>query len=304
MKKARWSLLAISLTGLIALMLILKPEESPVEARFVTVQRGDVHQVVAITGRLAYADEELIYAKTVGNVSQICVKDGDRVGAGEALIRVDSSLQEDVLSAFLSSAEALEQFSAESAIQQQFSVDHVVIRAEKACTVRQVFVSADTTLAVGTPVARVSSHQQEIVCNAAPIDADKIEPGMWAWISSGGKALGFAGVKSIGNEAADPLTGLTYVEVILQPDQHIDLPEGGTVDVDIYLAGSDDVASIPVEAVTKRDTVWWVNEGRCTEIPAEIVMTDEMLAWVNLPEGISLAIGEFVEGQRIVEAKE
>ena len=60
--------------------------------------------------------------------------------------------------------------------------------------------------------------------------------------------------------------------------------------------------ALPMEAITDRNTVWWVNKGRCTEIPAEIVLSDEMHAWVNLPEGLLVAIGEFEEGQLVMEA--
>jgi len=33
-------------------------------------------------------------------------------------------------------------------------------------------------------------------------------------------------------------------------------------------------------------------------------MCDEINAWVSLPEGMQVAIGEFKEGQRIMEAAE
>ena len=59
----------------------------------------------------------------------------------------------------------------------------------------------------------------------------------------------------------------------------------------------------PVEAVTERETVWWVSDGRCTEIPAKSVLSDEMNVWVGLPEGLPVAVGEFVEGQRVQEVQ-
>ena len=98
-------------------------------------------------------------------------------------------------------------------------------------------------------------------------------------------------------------TGLLESIITISPAQHIDLPEGANIDIEVYLSGSDNVLALPVEAITPRETVWWVHEGRCTEISAQIVMNDEMYAWVNLPEGLTVAIGEFIEGQHVMEAE-
>lgn len=305
MRKAKWSLLMISLTGLLMLGLLAREsEEAPVEARVVTVQRGDVHQVIAITGRISYANERYIYAKGNGKVTQLCAKDGQRLAAGEALIRMENAVQEDALSAFVEHSYAITDQDIYDHIEARLSDDTSVVRADEACTLRQLLITEDSLIASGMPVARVSSHQQEIVCEVVPVDAERVYPGMWAWLSVDETSLGIAEVRSVGKLEADPLTGWTFASVVLHPEEHIELPEGTAVDVDIYLAGSDDVLSLPVAAITTRNTVWWVNEGRCTEIPAEIVMCDEMRAWVNLPEGLSVAVGEFKEGQHVLEADE
>lgn len=305
MRKPLWSMVMIVLTVFsAALMLAWSPVEEPVKARIVTVGRGDVHQVVALTGRMAYADEAIVYARTSGRISRLCVEPGGRVGAGEALVRMDAAVQEDAVSAFLANAQALEAAGQTAWVSEQLTMENTVIRADNACTVRQLYVQENAVVAAGTPIARVSSSQQVIHSDAVMEDAEQIIPGMWAWLSSEGEALGFAKVISVGEPEADLLTGLTTAAVRLQPEQHIELPEGAAIDVDVYLAGSDDVLALPVEAITRRGTVWWVCEGRCTEIPAEIVMSDEMLAWVALPEGLAVAIGEFKEGQLVAEADE
>lgn len=305
MRKPLWSLLMISVTGMIVLvMLAWRPSEELVQARIVTVERGDVHQVVAITGRITYTEEQYAYATGTGRVAQICVEEGQRVGSGAALVRLEMIAKDDIVSGLLSRSEALAAHAPVEWIEENVSAQSGVIRAEDACTVRQLFVDEGTMLTAGMPVARVTSHQQEIICHVVPVDADKLVPGMWAWLSADGDSLGFAAIQSVEAMAADPMTGLFYAAVKLVPEQHIELPEGAAVDVDVYLAGSDDALSLPVEAITERGTVWWVKEGRCTEIQAEIVLTDEMRAWVNLPEGMAVAVGEFKEGQRIMRADE
>lgn len=305
MVKVKWSLLMIAITGMLTLGLVAQGKvEAPVEARVVTVQRGDVHQIVAITGRISYADERYIYAQSSGKVEQLCVENGQRLATGEVLARIENTVQEEALSAFIEYADIIADQEIYKHIEEQLLTDNSVIRTDKDCTIRQLLITEDSVISAGMPVARVSSYQQEINCNVVPVDAERIYPGMWAWISNDGTPLGFAEVQSVGNQEVDPLTGWTYLPVVLQPYKHIELPEGTVVDADVFLAGSDDVLSLSVEAITERGTVWWVNDGRCTEIPAEIVMSDEMRAWVNLPEGMVVAIGEFKEGQSIVEADE
>lgn len=298
MRKVIFSSVMIGGTLLSAMAMVAwTPQEVPVEARIVQVKRGDVHQVVALSGSIAYADERILYAQTSGQVEQICATEGERIGESEALVR----LKADPADWIAASVAAMTRLTEESRLQPL--LDSSVIRADAPCTVREIYVQEQTPVIAGMPVVRVSSHQQEILCAAASVDVDQVQPGMWAWLSKSGTAYGFAEVLSVGEKNIDPNTGLKYAEVRLQPEQHIDLLAGEQLNVDVYIAGSDDVMTLPVEAVTERSTVWWVNEGRCTEIPAEIVMTDEMLAWVAIPEGISVAVGEFYEGQPVTEAQ-
>lgn len=297
MRKVIFSSVMIGGTLLSAMSMVAwTPYESPIEARIAQVKRGDVHQVVALSGSITYANERILYAQTNGRVEQICAIEGDRVGKSEALVRLKADPAQWVAASVAATNRGTEE------PWPQPLLDSFVIRADAPCTVREVYVQEQAPVTAGIPVVRVSSHQQEIVCAAASVDADRVQRGMWAWLSKSGTSYGFAEVLSVGEKRIDPNTGLKYAEVRLRPEQHIELLAGEKLNVDVYIAGSDNVMTLPVEAVTERNTVWWVNEGRCTEIPAGIVMTDEMLAWVALPEGISVAVGEFYEGQPVTEA--
>lgn len=299
MRKPLWSLLMLAGTLLCVWgMLAWHPSDKGVEAPFATVERADVHQVLAIEGRLGYAEQRYIRATNSGVVTQVCVQKGQRVAAGEALFRLDGAPQ-----AQLASAHAVDMLP-EQAVEGLADIKHSVIRSEENCTVREVLVTQDMLITAGMPVAVASSNQQEIVCRVAEKDGEGMIAGMWGWLSSGGEALGTALVETVGECQADAMTGIPCMDITFRPAQHIELPEGAVIDVDVYIAGSDDVPSLPLEAITERDTVWWVSGGRCTEIPARIVMADEIRAWVELPEGINVALGEFVEGQRVREAAE
>lgn len=299
MRKSMWTLAVIVLTAAILLMMTVSSGETVTEAEFVRVERADVHQVVPIYGKLVYEDNLIISAQTPGVAAHVCVNAGERVGAQAALVRMETPYNEGVLSALAAGQMNVSEMDGEYLAKQLLES---VIRAEQACTVRDIYVEEGAAVTAGMPLLRVSSHMQRIVCSAALQDAEKINPGMWAWLTTEGEELCFATVETVGQKTVDALTGLEVQEIVLIPEKEIELSEFSVVDADIYLAGSDDVLSLPLDSITERGTVWWVNEERCTEIPAQIVLRDEMRAWVQLPEGMTVAVGEFIEGQRVREA--
>lgn len=239
----------------------------PESAQIVTVQRGDVHQVCSLTGYLAYADETYICAEDESRIVRVCVSAGQRVGAGDALIRFEPDAAQDAS----------------------------VLRAAQALTVREIYADEHSQVQKGIRLLRVTSNRQLIRCTVSAGHAAGLRAGMWGWLSAHGEALGFASVTQL---CSNP-SASSAVTVLLSPEKPLDLPEGAAVEADIFIAGSDDVLTLPLDAVTKRETVWWVHDEICTEIPAEVVLYDEKNAWVRLPEGLAVAVGEFAEGQHI-----
>ena len=298
MRKTVWSLVVIGLTAVLLLMAMQK--EHIAEAEIVRVERADVHRVIPIFGQLVYADEHIVTAVTPGIAEHVYVMAGERIQENAAMIRIKAPNADDSLSVY--SALIDEERIGTLMENEKYRINRVV-RSEKACTVRQVYVEEGVMLAAGMPLFRVSSHLQRVLCSVSPKDAEQIRPGMWAWLTTEGERLCLASVESLGERKADPMTGLEVQEVVLVPEKEIEMPEYSVLDADVYLAGSDDVLSLPLQAITARDTVWWVDDERCTEIPAQVVLHDEMRAWVQLPEGLTVAIGEFVEGQRVKEVQ-
>lgn len=305
MRRASISLVLIVCTAVFVWLTLMKGAgEEAVPARIVTVRRGDVHQVAALTGRLTYDQEEIVLANLSGVISHIYVSAGQRVERGEAMVRWEDGGLDAVMSAVAASSNILEQAAADHNGLYEKLGETLVLRADKASYIRDVYVKQNTPVMTGTPLLRLTSGQQMIQCQAALKDARPIEAGMWAWLFYDGVKQGIGQVVSVGSAEVEPITGLSYVSILIQPENYLELPEGAGVDADIYLGGSDDVMTLPVEAITERGSVWWVVDGKCTEISGNVVLCDEMNAWVELPEGMQVAIGEFREGQRVLEAKE
>src|SRR3989441_730167 len=86
-------LLALLLLALIGRDTILaKPAAAPL--RLVTVSRGTVKAQVSGTGSLVPAGQENVNFRVAGRLTEIDVKVGDRVAAGQLLGRLDSSSQQ------------------------------------------------------------------------------------------------------------------------------------------------------------------------------------------------------------------
>lgn len=147
------------------------------------------------------------------------------------------------------------------------------------------------TIAVGAP---------EIVCLCVPADAEDVRVGQLVDISTNGKHCGYATVASIKPMIAE---NSSAYRLILTPQDGLTLIPGIEVEAQITAEYHAQVATLPLSAITPDETVWWIADGICTEIPAQIVQTDENSAWVSLPEGISVVNGEFDRCQQGVRVR-
>lgn len=292
-----WIALGMLSAAALTLMLALGSREEPALAMIVRVQKGRVQQIAALSGRVGYEGEIAVYALVPGQVAQICVQEGERVAQGQALVRMKAEAAERAASVW-----AAQESPALSGEDVQALLETGVIRSPEHATVRRILTQPHAVVTAGTPVAALTTGGQIIRCLASEADAASVRPGMTATLLLDGEELQSAKVLSVGEVTADALTGVRRAEICLTPSKPLELPVGSAVDADVCIAAREGVPTLPLEAVTERGTIWWVHDGICTEIPAEIVHSDEMNVWVRLPEGVAVAVGEFMEGQRIREA--
>ncbi|MBR6668784.1 MAG: hypothetical protein IKL25_10545 [Clostridia bacterium] len=268
---------------------------SVTEARIVQVQKADVREIITLKGTVRYLEESVVLAHKDGKVSQICKNEGDRVAADEAIIRITSDNTLALLATY--AAYSAKHPDTPGIGHAKVSLD--AVRAKTDQTIRQIFIEEGDMVTRGTPIARLSSNRQEIICVAANVDAEKLQEGMWAWIRCEGDNVGIAYIERVENQVLTE-NGQSASVIKLLPDKHIACDEGQAVEVEVYISGSDNVNAIPLEAITSRGTVWWLSEeGRCVEIDARVVMDNGSWAWVELPDELTVAVGEFKEGQRI-----
>lgn len=314
MKKVKASLMMLAVTAAAAgAMLGAEATQRGMPAARVQtcqVELGSVEQLLAVTGVLRYEMEYAAISPATGVVEQVYVRQGDAVRAGQPLFRLNGEVQAMAVSTALAGQGRLpEVVPAElTGVQLQEAaaqLESLTVRAAADGLVQRVSVTENGGVMAGTVAVALSGEKQSIQCSVVLRDAEKLRAGMEARIIRDGEVLTTAEVNSIGPAEVSSTTGQTVCQVCLTPREAIGLPLGATLEVEMILYGQQNVPILPLQAVTEAGTVWWVAEGRGYEIPAEVVMADEVCCWVNLPEGATVVCGGETpaEGQRVKEMK-
>lgn len=296
MRRIGRTALVLAITAMAVAAIAGRRAEDAASARIVRVTQGEIHCVTALTGRVDFTGGHGAYALWPGQVAEVYVQPGERVTAGQALVRLESGGAERAAAAWAAGADD------EGGQELQQLLAGAIIRAPENAVVRQVLTAAYAPVQAGDALVLLSGAEQIIRCMAVERDARDVREGMRASLLLDGDVIGEAEVTQVGPLTAEAETGRMVCEIILTPAQDLMLPQGTAVEADVTRIRRQNVPVLPLSAVTERGTLWWVHDGILTEIPAEIVLNDEMHAWVDLPEGIAVAMGEFTDGQRVQEA--
>lgn len=283
-------LLSVTL-GVLALLWSTRTQ--PQTAEMVQVTQGSITRQVGITGRVSASQEIPVTALTEGIVEEVLVRDGARVVQGQALLRISGTRKEEAVSAVLAAGKTTPALSE--------VLSGLVLRAPATGNLQLTTVTTNSPVTAGMMAGIVLSGDQVIRCLASERDAMQLTPGMMARISCQGEKLGWAQVMEVGSLTTDRTSGMTTAQIVLRPEETLPLPYNAAVEAVISVETHHGVPTLPLSALTDRETVWWVCDGCCTEIDARIVQCDENTAWVDLPEGITVALGEFTEGQPLKE---
>lgn len=287
-KNWKWVLTLLTVTiVLCAILLVHRPVTL---ASGVRVETGLLCRYVGLSGTVAYAQETPVTAQSSGLLSALYVSSGERVTAGQALGRVDVQLQEVSVSTALSQWPDADTSALATALEQS------VLRAPVSGVVDGIAVMEHAPVQAGMITMRIASGVPDILCPAVAADAEKLSCGQVAKITISGEERGWAQIAEITPITTD--SGTTY-RVRMALLDGLTLPLGGTVKAQIAVEEHRQVPLLPLSALTARETVWWYHDGYCSEIPANIVQTDENQAWVNLPAGLVVLYGEYKEGMRV-----
>lgn len=287
MGRARRRLLVLSgvvvvVAGGVAAWLVLRPAEAATQPVIAAAAVGTQRQTVAASGTVEPAAQADLNFAVSGTVTEVLVKEGDQVTAGQPLARVDDTLlvaQRDAAQAALDAAEdkadddAVAVVSARSELTAaQEAVDDATLTATIAGTVATVGVKVgdrvgDNAGASGNSddtaqFTVVSTNQFVVDAKVGGEDVDKVKPGMAVEIRATGTSESAEGtVQTVGLVAsADESGAATFPVAVAVTGERKDIYAGSSADVSIVVAERQNVLTVPTMALHTSGRTTFVNK--------------------------------------------
>lgn len=307
MGRARRRLLVLSgvlvvVAGGVATWWVLRPAEASTEPVVATATVGTQRQTVVASGTVEPAEQADLAFTVSGTVTEVLVKEGDQVTAGQALASVDDTLltaQRDAAQAALDAAEEKaadsdDDASAEAAVVSarselaaaQEAVDDATLTSTIAGTVVTVGVKVGDRVGDNagggnggsddtTQFTVVSTNRFVVDAKVGAEDVEKLKQGMAAEIRPTGASEAVDGtVLTVGLVAsADESGAATFPVTVDVTGERTDLYAGTSADVDIVVAERQDVLTVPTMALHTSGGKTYVNklvDGTATRTDVEV----------------------------------
>ena len=306
MPKTKASLLVIAATAVTGATLFLLPCTPKTAVRTAAVERGDLIRSTLMEGVVAYANEQPLIALQAGRVARVYVSQGQAVRAGDLLVSMDTSVQEQELAAvnrlLYEQETALAAFgqvgetalnAAQTALEARTrqtelraAIASAQIRAEADGVVGAVYVVEGAVAGEGSLLGMVHGTGLHVVAAGRAEELANVPQGAAAMVTNAeGKALGAAVLEQAGVPEADGATGQTMQPLSFLPMEGgawAGAEAGDRVVVELVCEVLEDQALVPVSAVDANDQVWFVDGGAATPVEINLALRND--AYVVVPQ--------------------
>ena len=302
MPRGKSSLLIILITALTVAALFALPYTPVRLVETAEVKRGDLLHTVLASGTVSYTSQQACVNLYPGVVRAVHVRMGEQVKAGQLLFSMDTSAQQNSLSALYqmkyeaeqgqSAAAALlvqqrwQQVQTEAELLQQ--VQAAQIRAQMDGIVENVYVSEDSYTDALSLLGSVRSEGKCVTVSARMTDCLHLSAGDAAVLERSGRTLGAASVTSIRAPEESGMQQLTLVPA--NPEQLDGCAVGERITAELVTGCVENIVLIPLSAVDEQKGVWYVEDGRA------------MCAIIDAAErnAVFVAAGEEWLGRRVI----
>lgn len=276
--------------GGVATWLWLRPAEASTEPVVATATVGTQQQTVSASGTIAPAEQADLSFAVSGKVTEVLVKEGDQVTAGQALATVDDTLLAAQLTAAQAQLDAAEEKADDS---DDASADAAVVSAESDVTAAQEAVDNaslkstidGTVVTVGLKVGDrvgdssgngaggggdsdstqftiVSTNRFVVDAKIGSEDVDKVKAGMAATVVATGATEPVDGtVQTVGLVAsADDSGAATFPLTVDVTGEQTKIYAGSSATVSIVVEERQDVLTVPAMALHTSDNTTYVNK--------------------------------------------
>lgn len=327
-KTAYGFMLGITVVTVGAMLWVPGERARPVRAEQVTLRR--MEERVDGGGLIGRIGEHTVSSLSGGVIAQVFVEPKQQVEKNQALFRLDTSVQEQALSALLRAqdrgqalqgapledaatvwedgaqwlTEAQREENRRQAEQLEVQIAAMTVRAQEAGEVLSTYIRAGEVLLPGVPALTLAQDAQVIHMQVGERESLRLREGMRARLLRDDVSLGGAVVTTVGLPQTRQ-DGVLTVAVELRPDQTIPLPVGARLDVEIICKEQEQALLLPLEAIDEStQSVWQVYKQRAWQVPVEVGLQDALHAavqglagdaWVIVQPPSDLQEGELVE---------
>lgn len=328
MGRTRRRLLVLSgvvvvVAGGVAAWLLLRPAEAATEPVVATATVSTQRQTVSATGTIEPAEQADLNFAVSGEVTEVLVKEGDKVTSGQALAKVDDTLLQAQLTAAQAQLDAAEEngdsddASVVSAESDVTAAQEAVDNATLTSTIDGTVVTVDLKVGdrVGntgggggdsetTQVTVVSTNRFVVEAKVGSEDVDQVKQGMTAEITATGSDEPVEGtVTTVGLVAsADDSGAATFPITLDVTGERDDIYAGSSATVSIVVEERENVLTIPAMALHTEGDTTYVNKvvdgkavrtdvkvgetfGMQTEITSGLAEGDQVQVAVAAPTG-------------------
>jgi multidrug efflux pump subunit AcrA (membrane-fusion protein) len=284
--------------GGIAAWLVLRPAEASTSPIIATAAVGTQRQTVSASGTIEPAEQADLNFAVSGEVTEVLVKEGDQVTAGQTLATVDDTLLQAQLTAAKAQLDAAEERADES---DDASDEAAVVSAESEVTAAQEAVDnasltstiAGTVVTVGLAAGDrvgnsegggesdsaqftvVSTNRFVVTASVGSEDVDKVKQGMTAEITATGASEAVEGtIQTVGLVAeADDSGVATFPVTIDVTGERDDIYAGSSATVSVVVEERENVLTVPGMALHTENGKTYVNKvvnGATTRTDVEV----------------------------------
>lgn len=286
--------------GGVAAWLVLRPAEASTSPVVATASVGTQRQTVSASGTIEPAEQADLNFAVSGEVTEVLVKEGDQVTAGQTLATVDDTLLQAQLTAAKAQLDAAEERADES---DDASDEAAVVSAESEVTAAQEAVDnasltstiAGTVVTVGLAAGDrvgnssssegagsdsaqftvVSTNRFVVTASVGSEDVDKVKQGMAAEITATGASEAVEGtIQTVGLVAEADESGVaTFPVTIDVTGERDDIYAGSSATVAIVVEERDNVLTVPGMALHTENGKTYVNKvanGATTRTDVEV----------------------------------
>lgn len=305
MQKTKASLWVIAATTVTVATLFLLPFTPKIAVRTTQVKLGALEKTVFLEGVVRYQDEQACLNTQAGQVYSVHVSQGQKVQAGDLLISMDTTIEEESLATLsqmlheqerlivdgqyagvISTAVMQTTWDARVTAQElRASIETKRIRAAKDGIMGGVYVQEGDYVAAFTALGYVRGEEKCIAAVKMVDYSSDISDGTIARVLTGtGEALGLATLCKTDAPVVNETTAQLAQQLTFYPETETNLADaeiGDQVTLEVLYGANADVALIPVSAIDHNDMLWVVENDKAMPIAVDTAKHNEQYVCVS-----------------------